>query len=72
LKSAYNWGVTRRQDELQLSSYERLMHAAGEHMSEDALKALREYQEIRDAGGTPQVYRSPHHGWVIKDLSKGD
>lgn len=59
--------MTRRRDELRPRSYADLMHDAGDRMSEDALRAVREYRAIKDKGHTPQILYSPHHGWVIRD-----
>jgi hypothetical protein len=36
-------------------------------MDKDALEALRKYQQIRAAGGTPRIQFSDHHGWVVTE-----
>lgn len=58
--------MTRRVNELRPTSYDRLMYAV-ENMLPGANEALREYQKIRDSGGSPEILHSPHHGWVIND-----
>jgi hypothetical protein len=47
--------MTRRRDDLREVSYDRLMHVAGDRMDEGALRALADYQKIRDAGEKPKV-----------------
>lgn len=59
--------MTRRNDELRRRSYENLLHAAGDAMLPAAIEALGEYQKLREAGKKPEIWYSPHHGWVIKD-----
>ena len=47
------------------------MHAAGDRMDADALKAVAAHQKIIDAGHKPQIQWSPHHGWVVTDPLAG-
>jgi hypothetical protein len=57
--------MTRRVNELQRISLDRLMYAV-ENKLPGAPEALREFQKIRNAGGTPQIWWSHHHGYVVK------
>lgn len=61
--------MTRKQDELQPRSYDNLLYAV-ENMHPGADEALGQLQKIRDAGGTPEILHSAHHGWVVGDSSK--
>jgi hypothetical protein len=44
--------------------------AACDRMDQGALTALKELQRIRTANGKPEIWWSPHHGWVVKNLLK--
>jgi hypothetical protein len=62
--------MTRRRDELRRRSLDQLLYAAGEMMDRDAINAVEEMNRIQEASGSFEIWFSPHHGWVIKDLSK--
>lgn len=57
-----SWNVLRAR------SREDLVHEAGDLDRPDALRALREVQEIEKAGGIADIQYSYRDGWRIKKL----
>jgi hypothetical protein len=60
--------MTRRKSEYRETTYDRLMHAAGDHMDEDALRELKKYQEIVKKGHTPVIKQNGYGNWLVSDL----
>jgi hypothetical protein len=60
--------MTRRKDQLVRRTYQDLFSAGGK----DALDALGEYCKMREAKKNPEIFHSPHHGWIIKAARSHD
>jgi hypothetical protein len=56
-----------RKREFRPSTYERLVHAASDRMSEGALRELEKWREIKARGGSPEVEQNGHGDFHVYD-----
>ena len=59
-----------RKRDFRPSTYERLLHAAGDHMSEGAQRELKKWQEIKARGGSPEVEQNGDGDWHVYDWTE--
>ncbi len=57
--------VSKRKRQYREITFTELAKAA--HSSEDAWRAVRRYNELREAGKAPRIYYSQHNGYRVRD-----
>jgi hypothetical protein len=62
--------MTKRKDDLRRRTFDDLLEAV-DSGDKSAKAALSKYQDAIEAGGKPEIWSSPHHGWRITDPAKG-